>query len=198
MDYKDKTDEELALLAKSNTGKPLEELLSRYVSYIEVILSTRLNGTLPKVDSDDLIQECLLTLYSAIEKYDGKSNFKAYACACINNKITSSLRSLGRKKNEPMKNYVPLTGYGEEDVDKSEILIDSKIGPEDLLINKEKRIEMENIIKQELSDLEFCVFVLHGQGYSYDEIAKRIGESKKVVDNAMQRVRKKLGVKFGG
>ena len=197
MEYKEKSDEELAVLAKSITGKPLEELLNRYVSYIEFIISARTNGSLLKVDRDDLVQECLLTLYSAIEKYDGKSNFKAYACACINNRISSSLRSLGRKKNEPMKNYVPLTGYGEEDTDKSDILIDSNVGPEDLFINKEKRIEMENIIKQELSDLEFCVFVLHGQGYSYNEIAKRIGETKKVVDNAMQRVRKKLGSKFG-
>ena len=67
---------------------------------------------------------------------------------------------------------------------------------EDLFIDNEKKAELENLIKQNLSKLEYEVFCLYMQGYTYTEIAKKVNETGKVVDNAMQRVRKKLGIKF--
>ena len=196
MDYNLMTDEQLAVCSKSDKGKPFEVLFGRYKNSIDSIIRTRLAGGTSGVDYDDLLQESALALDSAVDNYDGLSKFKAFACTCINNRVLSALRTNGRRKNEPLKNYVPLSGYTDEDVDKSNVLIDLNVGPEDRLINNEKKLEMESLIKASLSDLEYKVFVLHEQGFSYSEIAKRINESSKVVDNAMQRVRKKLGTKF--
>jgi RNA polymerase sporulation-specific sigma factor len=196
MEFELMSDEELAVFAKNDKKKPFEILFSRYKNNIDLIIRSKITGNVSGVDYDDLLQECALALDSAVDSYDGQSRFKAFACTCISNRVVSALRGSGRRKNEPLKNYVPLSGYADEDVDKSGVLIDSKVGPEDMFINNEKKLEMESLIKSSLSELEYKVFILHGQGFSYDEIAKEIDQTAKVVDNAMQRVRKKLGTKF--
>ena len=196
MDFELMTDEELALLAKEDKGKPFEVLFGRYKTSIDAIIRSKVAIGVSGVEYDDLMQESALALDSAVDNYDGVSAFKAYACACVNNRVLSALRSSSRKKNEPLKNYIPLSGYGEGDADKFEIFVDKKVGPEDLFIDNEKKVELENLIKKHLSDLEYKIFSLHRQGYSYLEIAEKLNETVKVVDNAMQRVRKKLGSKF--
>lgn len=198
MDFELMSDEELAVYAKKDKKKPFEILFSRYKNNIDSIIRTKISGNISGVDYDDLLQESALALDSAVDNYDGKSRFKSFACTCISNRVLSALRYSGRRKNEPLKNYVPLSGYTDEDVDKTDVLIDSKVGPEDLLINNEKKLEMETLIESSLSELEYKVFLLHRQGFSYSEIAIEIGQTIKVVDNAMQRVRKKLGTKFSG
>ena len=196
MDLELMSDEQLALFAKENKGKPFEVLFGRYKSYIDTVIRTKIASGVSGVEYDDLMQESALALDSAVDNFDGVSAFKGFACTCISNRVLSALRSSTRKKNEPLKNYVPLSGYGEDDADKSEILLDKKVGPEDLFINNEKKAELEILIKQNLSKLEYEVFYLFMQGYTYAEIAKKVNETGKVVDNAMQRVRKKLGIKF--
>ncbi|MBQ7235891.1 MAG: sigma-70 family RNA polymerase sigma factor, partial [Clostridia bacterium] len=149
-------------------------------------------------DRDDLRQVGAMALYSAVDNYNGQSNFKAFAYTCINNSVLSALRSNNRKKNEPLKNYIPLSGFGDGDMDKSEVIVDIQAGPEDFLIDSEKREEVETTIKNTLSELEFKIFNLNIQGYTYEEISKKIGKDDKSVDNAIQRIRRKLRAKFGG
>jgi RNA polymerase sporulation-specific sigma factor len=159
MDLELMSDEQLALLAKENKGKPFEVLFGRYKSYIDTVIRTKIASGVSGVEYDDLMQESALALDSAVDNFDGVSAFKGFACTCISNRVLSALRSSTRKKNEPLKNYVPLSGYGEDDADKSEILLDKKVGPEDLFINNEKKAELEILIKQNLSKLEYEVFI---------------------------------------
>ncbi|MBR2449539.1 MAG: sigma-70 family RNA polymerase sigma factor [Clostridia bacterium] len=195
MNYESLTDEELVALAKSDKGKPFEILIGRYDVIIRLIASKYYCSD---ADRDDLKQVGAMALYSAVDNYNGQSNFKAFAYTCINNSVLSALRSNNRKKNEPLKNYIPLSGFGDGDMDKSEVIVDVQAGPEDFLIDSEKREEVETTIKNTLSELEFKIFNLNIQGYTYEEISKKIGKDDKSVDNAIQRIRRKLRAKFGG
>lgn len=195
MNYGSMTDEELVALAKSDKGKPFEILIGRYDIIIRLIVSKYYCS---EADRDDLKQVGAMALYAAVDNFDGKSNFKAFAYTCINNAVLSALRSNNRKKNEPLKNYIPLSGFGDGDTDKANIIVDLQVGPEDFLIDNEKKDETEKAIKESLSELEYKIFTLNIQGYTYEEISKKIGKDDKSVDNAMQRIRKKLRAKFGG
>ena len=195
MNYGSMTDEELVALAKRDKGKPFEILIGRYDIIIRLIVSKYYCSD---ADRDDLRQVGAMALYSAVDNYNGQSNFKAFAYTCINNSVLSALRSNNRKKNEPLKNYIPLSGFGDGDMDKSEVIVDIQAGPEDFLIDSEKREEVETTIKNTLSELEFKIFNLNIQGYTYEEISKKIGKDDKSVDNAIQRIRRKLRAKFGG
>ena len=185
------SDEELVALARIDKNKASETLLKRYDGIIKKIIRKYLFCV-----SDDLYQVGSIGLYSAIKNYDGVSKFESFAYTCINNSIRSELRKNNAKKNEPLVDYVPLTGYGDGDADKTEILIDEKLGPEDSYLDKEKKSEVEGVIRKELSDLEYKILALFLQEYSYQEIGEKIGKTSKAVDNALQRIRKKLRVKL--
>ncbi len=198
MGYENITDEQLACSAKTDKGKSFEELLKRCSSELNRVVNKYFNKKLySNTDKEDLMQAGMLALARAVDGYDGKSKFKGYAYTCIENGVLSALREKNSKKNQPLKDYLSLSGCGDDDLDKSPLLMDSKAGPEDFVINNEKNQEIESIIKNELSELEYKIFELHRQGYSYSEIADNLGLSKKSVDNAMQRVKKKLSPKLG-
>ncbi|MBE7083741.1 MAG: sigma-70 family RNA polymerase sigma factor [Clostridiales bacterium] len=193
MDYQLLTDEELAGIAKNDKSKPFEVLLERYDKNVRAIVNKYF---CLDADRDDLRQVGLLALSSAVDGYNEQGSFQAYACACINNAVLSALRSNNRKKNEPLRNYIPLSGYGDGDTDKTEVLVDFNVGPEDFLIDNEKKNETEKLIKDTLSELEYKIFALSIQGYSYEEIGNKIDKSGKSVDNALQRIRRKLRLKL--
>lgn len=193
MSYTILTDEELVALAKVDKGKPFEVLIGRYDKLIRVIVNKYF---CLDADKDDLHQVGLIALAAAVDGFDGSSNFQSYAYACVQNKVLSALRSNNRKKNEPLKNYIPLSGYGDGSMDKTEVLVDSQVGPEDFFVDKESKNEIEDIIKQTLSKLEYSIFALHIQGYSYEEIGNKLSKPEKSVDNALQRIRRKLRAKL--
>ena len=193
MSYSLLTDEELVNIAKRDKGKPFETIIERYDKIIRAIVNKYF---CLDVDRDDLRQVSLMALSSAVDGYNGQGNFQAYAVTCINNAVLSALRSSNRKKNEPLKNYIPLSGYGDGDSDKTEVLVDFNVGPEDFLIDNEKKNETEKLIKESLSQLEYKIFALSIQGYSYEEIGNKINKTAKSVDNALQRIRKKLRLKL--
>ena len=93
---------------------------------------------------------------------------------------------------------MPLTGYGDGDLDKTEIIIDVNLGPEATYLDKEKKQEIESLIRDTLSPLEYKILALFLQEYSYAEIGKKVNKSEKAVDNALQRIRKKLRLKLSG
>ena len=193
MSYLSMTDEQLVAFAKTDKGKPFEVLIGRYDKIIRGIVNKYF---CLDADRDDLRQVGLIALADAVDSFNEGANFQSFAYTCIQNKVLSALRSNNSKKNEPLKNYIPLSGYGDGSVDKTEVLVDSKIGPEEFFVDKESKNEVELTIKNTLSELEYKIFALHIQGYSYEEIGNKLEKPEKSVDNALQRIRRKLRSKF--
>ena len=106
--------------------------------------------------------------------------------------IFSVIKKFNRLKNQPLNNYISLSGFIEGDNDKTEIVIDSGFGPEDVYINTETANELKTLIKDTLSDYEFTILKLYLKGYSHKEISLDLQKKEKSIDNALQRVKRKL------
>ena len=192
MDYRRYSDEELAKLCSGDTPDEtaLETLLMRYKHTVSSVARSYFlyNG-----DTDDLLQEGMIGVFKAISTYNGKSSFKNYAYKCIKTSILSAVKKSSRLKNKPLFNYVSLSGLAEgDDADKNPFLSDESFDPEERYINSEAEKELKNRIRSELSELEFEILTLYLCGYSYREIAEKTGKNAKSIDNAIQRIRKKI------
>lgn len=179
------SDEELAVLARTDEGA-LEFLLEKYK---QAVKSTARQYFLVGGDEEDLIQEGTIGLFKAINSYDGKSPFKNYAFTCIKSVIISGIRKSTSNKHKPLNFYVPI--YAGED-DKNPMVKGEISDPEEEYINSETAAEFLGEIKASLSEYEFRILELYLQGYSYADVAEEIGSNVKSVDNAVQRIRKKI------
>ena len=139
------------------------------------------------LDPDDLIQEGLIGLFSALKTYDEDRGtlFTSYARSCIDNRITSAWRQAARKKNIPLNEYLPLD-EGEYETG------EPMSSPEELAIAAEGYEMLTRRIEQMLSQFERNVLNLHMEGYDYKSVAIQLGTTVKSVDNALQRARNKL------
>ena len=192
MDIGNFTDEELVELCSGDTRdeNALETLLIRYK---HTVSSVARSYFLSNGDTDDLVQEGMIGVFKAISTYNGKSSFKNYAYKCIKTSILSAVKKSSRLKNKPLFNYVSLSETAEgNDADKSPFLSDDSFDPEERYINSEAEKELKSRIRSKLSDLEFDILALYLSGYSYREIAERTGKNAKSIDNAIQRIRKKI------
>ena len=189
IDLKSMSDEELVLLAQVKDESAIDELFNRY-KYIAsaVAHSYFLNGG----DSEDLLQEGLLAIFKAITTFNTKYNFKAYVYKCVKNRIITVITSSNRYKNQPLNNYISLSGTFDSDIDKNEIIIDNEFGPEETYINTEAEKELKAIIDDCLSSYEHKILFYYLKGYSYREISEKINKKEKSIDNAIQRIRKKI------
>jgi RNA polymerase sporulation-specific sigma factor len=175
-----KTDEELLANVRSGntveSARAEETLIRRYNSLVRLV--ARQYFLLSGGDSDDLIQEGMLGLLTAIRKYDRERGaaFKTFAKLCIRRRIYSAIRKFASP------NALELTD-GQTD---------SAANPEELFIDKEKSDEFLSGFMAGLSTLEAKILKRYLSGETYREIASRIGKSTKTVDNAIQRVKRKL------
>lgn len=136
----------------------------------------------PGLDFDDAVQEGLIGLFKAIQSYETNRNasFSTYASTCVQNAIISAQRMAGRKKHSPLNQSVPLP----EDR--------ATPGPEEQTIaNEDVQLTLKKI-QTDLSSFERNVLLLHLEDYSYKEIAEKLGKSPKAIENALQRLRRKL------
>ncbi|MBQ6922701.1 MAG: sigma-70 family RNA polymerase sigma factor [Clostridia bacterium] len=185
-DYGKYSDEELAALSRSDENA-LECLIKRYKkAVISVVRQYFLVGG----EEDDLVQEGTIGLVKAINTYNGKSSFKSYAFTCIKSGIISSVRSYTSVKNKPMSYYVSINA--DEENDKNPILKLDVSDPEEEYINEESVKEFIAEIKSALSEYEYDILQKYMQGYSYGEIAVDKKTTAKSVDNAIQRIKKKI------
>ncbi|MBQ6980348.1 MAG: sigma-70 family RNA polymerase sigma factor [Clostridia bacterium] len=184
--YASYSDERLAVLAKTDAAA-LETLLARYKKAVK---STARQYFLAVGEEDDLIQEGTIGLFRAINTYDGVSAFKNYAFTCIKSGIISAVRKSTSGKNKPLLYYVPI--YVGEDEDKNSLIKGEIVDPEEEYINSEAAKEFMERIKAALSGYEYQILTLYLDGYSYADIAKLKGKNAKSVDNAVQRIRKKI------
>lgn len=189
--YDGLSDEELAQSAANGDSDAAEILLSRYIVMLRrAAKGYHLNG----VDSDDLFQEAAIALLDAVRTYNKfrGASFRSYAAVCMKRKVVSVVRSALRKKNSPEGGYVSLDDSLSEEVLTIDPENESALDPEELHILNEERMAMRRLIQFLLSDLEKEVLRLYLACVSYDEIAERLDITVKSVDNALQRIRKKL------
>ncbi len=183
------SDEQLVVLAQQKDENAIEELFNRY-KYIAsaVAHSYFLTGG----DSEDLLQEGLFAVFKAISSFNSKANFKTYVYTCVKNRIFTIIKSSNRYKNIPLNNYLSLSGVNDDQIDKNKIIVDKNFSPEESYINLEAENELKNKISQVLSDYEYKILVQYLKGYSYRELGEMFSKKEKSIDNAIQRIRKKI------
>jgi RNA polymerase sporulation-specific sigma factor len=169
------SDEALAEKAKAGVSSAFSVLSERYMFLIKS-RANRYAGVVGQ-DVEDFIQEGMLALFRAVKGFDGGSGFKfkTYAVTCINNSLFSAIK-------KHMKSVATVTLPEEE----------SPTQPEELFIEQEASAELASQIQNRLSDFERQVLKLYLKGNSYAEISGTLGFSTKAVDNALQRIRRKL------
>ncbi|SDI06395.1 RNA polymerase, sigma 30 subunit, SigH [Alteribacillus persepolensis] len=194
--YFDKTDDEL-LVEKVRLGDSaaLEFLINKYKNFVRAkARSYFLIGG----DHEDIVQEGMIGLYKAIRDFNGDklSSFRAFAELCITRQIITAIKTATRQKHMPLNSYVSLDKplYDEEsERTLLDVLCGSKVSnPEELIINQEEFDDIELKIGEILSDLEQKVLRLYLDGRSYQEISKELNRHVKSIDNALQRVKRKL------
>lgn len=179
--YQEQTDEELIARIRSGEAGVTEYLLEKYKPLVKKQARTMY---LMGGENEDLIQEGMIGLFRAISTYrQGEGSFYGFALLCINRQMYTAVQASARKKHEPLNAYVSL------DEEPQMPLEDS---PETMLLLQEKEGKREDMIARHLSSLEKKVLALYLEGMSYGQIAEQIGRPEKSVDNAIQRLKKKL------
>jgi len=193
--YDTMMDEEIVQYAKTGNSKAAEYLINKYKNFVRAKARAYF---LIGADREDIVQEGMIGLYKAIRdfKHDKLSSFRAFAELCITRQIITAIKTATRQKHIPLNSYVSLNKplYDEEsDRTLMDILSGSRItDPEELIISREEFSNIENKIGEILSDLEWEVLMFYLQGKSYQEIACDLDRHVKSIDNALQRVKRKL------
>ncbi len=190
-----KSDEDIVSEAKDGNTIALEFLINKYKNFVKAKARSYF---LIGADREDIIQEGMIGLYKAIRDFKGDklSSFRAFAELCITRQIITAIKTATRQKHIPLNSYVSLNKpIYDEDSDRTllDILSGSKItDPEELMINREEYNDIEFKMGEILSDLEWKVLTLYLEGKSYQEIAVDLKRHVKSIDNALQRVKRKL------
>lgn len=188
-------DEEVVLEAKNGNTYAQEYIINKYQGFVK---SKAKSYFLIGADKEDIYQEGMIGLYKAIRdfKADKLASFKAFAELCITRQIITAIKTATRQKHIPLNTYVSLNRpVYEEESDRTllDIIATIKISdPEELMISREEVSKIENQIEHVLSDLEIEVLNSYLQGKSYQEIACDLDRCSKSIDNALQRVKRKL------
>lgn len=194
-DFDSMTDEQVVKLAQDADSRALEYLLNKYKNFVRTKARSYF---LIGADHEDIVQEGMLGLYKAIRdfKEDRQTSFRAFAELCITRQIITAIKTATRQKHIPLNSYISLNKpIYEEDSDRTllDVITEGGISnPEDMLIDREDLSFIEGRIGQMMSDLEKQVLVLYMEGKSYVEIADEMGRHVKSIDNALQRIKRKL------
>ena len=190
------TDEQLATETSVNNSQEAQEIL--FERYKNLVRAKARTYFLIGADKEDLIQEGMIGLYKAMRDYNTDKNcsFRAFAELCITRHIITAIKAATRKKHTPLNSYVSFNKtFNDEQSDR--LLVDTLISteltdPEELLIDRESMLDIEERIEKVLSPLEKDVLRYYLNGLSYVEIAKYLNRHVKSIDNALQRIKKKL------
>jgi RNA polymerase sporulation-specific sigma factor len=188
----------LIALAKGGSADAYDRLVRRYYGFVRLKASSYF---LAGGDSDDLIQEGLVGLYKAIRDYrtDRESSFRNFAELCITRQIITAVKTATRNKHTPLNQYLsfsstPAGGSGDNEPTLDEMIPGSTVhDPVNQVISSEELRALVACISTTLSDLESRVLALYLDGRSYEEVGQRLGCDCKTVDNALQRVKRKIG-----
>ena len=187
----------LIALAKQGDADAYDRLVRRYYGFVRLKASSYF---LAGGDSDDLIQEGLVGLYKAIRDYrtDRESSFRNFAELCITRQIITAVKTATRNKHTPLNQYVSFSATpasapeGEPTLD--EVIPGPSVhDPVNQVISSEELQALVACLSTVLSELESRVLSLYLDGYSYEDVGKRLDCDTKTVDNALQRVKRKVG-----
>ena len=193
--YSGLTDEQVVELCHQGDTMAEEYLLNRYKNFVR---SKARSYFLIGADHEDIVQEGMIGLYKAIRDYkqDKLSTFHAFAELCITRQIITAIKTATRQKHIPLNSYVSLNKPifdDESDRTLMDIIIERHAdNPEELIISQENLKNINHQINHVLSDLEQEVLMEYLDGKSYQEIAESLGRHAKSIDNALQRVKRKL------
>lgn len=193
--FEDLSDEMLVSYIQAGDDEALAYLIQKYKHFVK---TKSRSYFLIGADREDIIQEGMIGLYKSIRDFRGDklSSFKAFAELCVTRQIITAIKTATRQKHIPLNSYVSLDKpIYEEDSDRTllDIICGNKVSdPEELIINKEEYDDIEGKMDEILSELEREVLVLYLDGRSYQEIAEDLDRHVKSIDNALQRVKKKL------
>lgn len=189
-------DEELVARSQGGDGAALELLLQRYRRFARAKARTYF---LVGADADDVEQEGLIGLYKAARDFraDRQSSFRAFAELCVTRQVISAIKAATRQKHQPLNRYVSISGVrGSDDPNEGtieELLDDHRaMDPADQIISAEQIEVMRRSMAESLSSLEVDVLRLYVEGKSYQEIGSHLGRHVKSIDNALQRIKRKL------
>ncbi|MDD6134262.1 MAG: RNA polymerase sporulation sigma factor SigH [Selenomonadaceae bacterium] len=190
------TDEEILLAIRDNDDKvALDYLIHKYRNFVRAKARSYF---LIGADHEDIIQEGMIGFYKAIRDFrnDKLSSFRAFAELCVTRQIITAIKTATRQKHIPLNSYISLNKpIYDEDSDRTllDVLSGAKAAdPEDLVISREEFIDIEKKMEEILSDLEWKVLMSYLDGKSYQEIAEELDRHVKSIDNALQRVKRKL------
>lgn len=195
INYRNCDDEELIYLASQGDLVAEECLINKFKKLVKIKARSYF---LIGADTEDIIQEGMIGLYKAVRNYQFKklSSFKAFAELCITRQIITAIKSATRQKHIPLNSYISLNRpIYNEDSDRTLLDIVDNISindPQDLFLNDEKLNNLKVRIKRILSDLERDVLESYLDAKSYQEIAVDLGRHVKSIDNALQRIKRKL------
>nr|WP_205828627.1 MULTISPECIES: RNA polymerase sporulation sigma factor SigH [Brevibacillus] len=189
------SDEEVVELVRENDAEALEYLINKYKNFVRAKARSYF---LIGADREDIVQEGMIGLYKSIRDFRGDklTSFKAFAELCITRQIITAIKTATRQKHIPLNSYVSLDKpIYDEDSDRTllDVICGTKVtDPEELFINREEFDDIEGKMSEILSDLERQVLMLYLDGRSYQQIAVELDRHVKSIDNALQRVKRKL------
>ena len=199
MEFEKMSENDIINLAQKRENAAMAYLLEKYKPLVRQ--KTR-KLFLIDGDKDDLIQEGMIGLFKAVRDYQvGKdAAFRTFADLCISRQLYSAIKKSNRLKNQPLNSYVSI--YSDEFSDADELAGDRTVissgsdniaNPEAIMIDRENAIDMQNKMFDKLSKMEREVLKRYLEGMTYQEIAADMEKSPKSIDNALQRIKGKIG-----
>jgi RNA polymerase sporulation-specific sigma factor len=194
-EYDLKTDEDILAAVREGDSEALEYLINKYRNFVRAKARSYF---LIGADREDIVQEGMIGLYKSIRDFRGDklASFKAFAELCITRQIITAIKTATRQKHIPLNSYISLDKpIYDEDSDRTlmDVICGTRVtDPEELMINREEFSGLEDKMGEILSDLERRVLMLYLDGRSYQEIAADLQRHVKSIDNALQRVKRKL------
>jgi len=190
------SDDDLVVLFRQGHLEALELLFERYRRFTRAKARSYF---LVGADRDDIEQEGLIGLFKAVRDYrpERESSFRAFAELCVTRQIMTAIKSATRHKHQPLNQYVSLSGFrsadGGEDRNVEDLLDDHQVpDPADMVVSSEGMDEMRTCMAEMLSRLEVDVLHLYLEGRSYHDIGEALQRHPKSIDNALQRIKRKL------
>ncbi len=184
---------ELVLKAREGDDEALEMIFSKFGGYIRYLSN---KYYLAGAESKDLMQEGMIGLFKAIKDFSSGEgvSFSTFAVVCIERQIKTAIKAANRKKHLPLNSSVSLHTalFEDEDKELAELFGEDSSNPEKIYINNETYSQMYKLIYNSLTKLELQILLLHNKGLSYKEISQISGKTVKSIDNAVQRIRKKV------
>jgi len=196
MDYSALSDEEVVALGRGGDKAALEHIMTTY-KYL--VRQKAKDFFLVGADRDDIVQEGMIGLFKAIRDFDNTklSSFKTFAQMCVKRQIITAIKTATRQKHMPLNSYISLSKAVFDDDTTERSLLDTIAGAENLdpefhVVEEESFVITKNKIDEILSEFEICVLQMYIDGKSYRDISQKLDRSPKSIDNALQRVKRKI------